>query len=143
MVKANRTNSGDRRIGRRAAALAGAAALSLAVPAVAAGPAAAQAAPCVQKIAVVNNAAFVLSWSASTRTGERSATTDAYPINQTRTIDLAATAFPEGTDVRPYVHAVAGTDNYGNSYVSYCDNGQTATYTVTGTTLDYSVTLLT
>jgi hypothetical protein len=102
----------------------------------------AQAAPCVQKIAVVNNAGFVLSWAASTRTGEESAPTDRYPIDQTRTIDLATTAFPTGTDVRPLVSAVAGATAYGNSYVSYCDNGQTATYTVTGTTLDYTVTLL-
>jgi hypothetical protein len=78
----------------------------------------------------------------STRTGEESAPTDRYPIDQTRTIDLATTAFPTGTDVRPLVSAVAGATAYGNSYVSYCDNGQTATYTVTGTTLDYTVTLL-
>ncbi|MET9132396.1 hypothetical protein [Streptomyces antibioticus] len=60
---------------------------------------AAQAEPCVQKLALAvgSNAGFVLSGSASTRTGEQSAPTDA---------------------------------------------GRTATYTVSGTTLDYSVTLL-
>ncbi|MFF7330301.1 hypothetical protein ACIQU5_27060 [Streptomyces sp. NPDC090306] len=126
---------------RAALPLAGAAAL-VALPLTTAHAATAQAEPCVQKIAVVNNAAFVLSWSAATRTGEQSASTDAYPVNQTRTIDLNTTAFPEGTDVRPLVQAVAGTSAYGNSYVSYCDNGQTATYTVSGTTLDYTVTLL-
>lgn len=126
---------------RAALPLAGAAAL-VALPLTTAHAATAQAEPCVQKIAVVNNSAFVLSWSAATRTGEQSASTDAYPVNQTRTIDLNTTAFPEGTDVRPLVKAVAGTSAYGNSYVSYCDNGQTATYTVSGTTLDYTVTLL-
>ncbi|MEU3792450.1 hypothetical protein AB0F07_22040 [Streptomyces fructofermentans] len=112
------------------------------VPGMAAQAAPAQAEPCVQNIAVVNNAGFVLSWAASTRTGEQSPSTDAYPINQTRTIDLNTTSFPEGTDVRPTVQAVAGTTAQGNRFVSYCDNGQTATYSVTGTTLDYSVTLL-
>ncbi len=126
---------------RTALPLVGTVALAT-VPAVAAQAAPAQAAPCVQKIAVVNNAGFVLSWAASTRTGEQSPSTDAYPINQTRTTDLNTTSFPEGTDVRPVVDAVAGTTAHGNSYVSYCDNGQTATYTVTGTTLDHSVTLL-
>ncbi|GAA3917718.1 hypothetical protein GCM10023084_80680 [Streptomyces lacrimifluminis] len=113
------------------------------LPSVTATAAPAQAQPCVQKVAVVNNAGFVLSWAASARTGEQSAPTDDYPINQTRIIDLSTTALPEGTDIRPYVEAVGGTNEYGSSYVSYCDNGQTATYSVTGTTFDYSVTLLT
>ncbi|MFF9360143.1 hypothetical protein ACF1BB_00305 [Streptomyces griseoluteus] len=131
----------NRKLFRTALPLMGAVALA-AVPAVTAQAAPAQAEPCVQKVAVVNNSGFVLSWAASTRTGEQSPSTDAYPVNQTRTIDLTTTSFPEGTDLRPYVDAVAGTKNYGNRYVSYCDNGQTATYSVTGTTLDYSVTLL-
>jgi len=49
---------------------------------------------------------------------------------------------PEGTDVRPLVHATAGDTVAGNSFLSYCQNGQTATYSAGGTTLDYTVTLL-
>ena len=132
----------NRKLRRSAAILTSATAMAV-LPSVTATAAPAQAQPCVQKVAVVNNAGFVLSWAASARTGEQSAPTDDYPINQTRIIDLSTTALPEGTDIRPYVEAVGGTNGYGSSYVSYCDNGQTATYTVTGTTFDYSVTLLT
>ncbi|GGJ70483.1 hypothetical protein [Streptomyces lacrimifluminis] len=131
------------RILRRSAAILTSATAMTVLPSVTATAAPAQAQPCVQKVAVVNNAGFVLSWAASARTGEQSAPTDDYPINQTRIIDLSTTALPEGTDIRPYVEAVGGTNEYGSSYVSYCDNGQTATYSVTGTTFDYSVTLLT
>ncbi|MFD9736041.1 hypothetical protein [Umezawaea sp. NPDC059074] len=126
---------------------------SLAVGALAlatAGPAAAQqddaagtlAAPCVQKVAVVNNGGFTMSFQLTTREGSLTPATDVYPINQWRTIDLAATEVPEGTDVRPLVHATAGDTVAGNTFVSYCQNGQTATYSASGTTLDYTVTLL-
>jgi hypothetical protein len=108
-----------------------------------ASPAAAQAVPCVQKVAVVNNGGFVIDFQITTRDGQLSAPTDDYPINQWRIVDLASTAFAEGIDVRPLVHAQAGDDVAGNVFVSYCVNGQTATYTASGTTLDYSVTLLT
>jgi hypothetical protein len=101
------------------------------------------AAPCVQKIAVVNNGGFTLNFQITTRTGELSAPTDTYPINQYRVVDLTSTTLTAGDDVRPLVHATAGNDATGNVYVSYCDNGQTATYTASGTTLDYQVTLLT
>ncbi|WP_067495741.1 hypothetical protein [Actinoplanes sp. TFC3] len=110
---------------------------------VTAQPAAAQAVPCVQKIAVVNNGGFTLNFQITTREGALSAATDTYPVNQWRLIDLTSTALPEGSDVRPLVHATAGNDELGNVFVSYCTNGQTATYTASGTTLDYSVTLLT
>ncbi|MFI9569267.1 hypothetical protein [Streptomyces rishiriensis] len=131
------------RILRRSAAILTSATAMAVLPSLTASATPAQAQPCVQKVAVVNNAGFVLSWAASARTGEQSAPTGDYAINQTRIIDLSTTALPEGTDIRPYVEAVGGTNEYGSSYVSYCDNGQTATYTVTGTTFDYSVTLLT
>jgi len=109
----------------------------------AASPAYAQAVPCVQKVAVVNNGGFVIDFQLTTRDGQLSAPTDTYPINQWRLVDLASTPFAEGVDVRPLVHAQAGNDVLGNVFVSYCANGQTATYTASGTTLNYSVTLLT
>ncbi|MEV6343117.1 hypothetical protein [Actinoplanes sp. NPDC051851] len=108
-----------------------------------ASPALAQASPCVQKVAVVNNGGFVIDFQLTSRDGQLSAATDDYPINQWRLVDLASTPFAEGTDVRPLVHAEAGDDVLGNVFVSYCANGQTATYTASGTTLNYSVTLLT
>lgn len=96
----------------------------------------------MQRVAVVNNAAFVMSFALVTRTGTPTPATDAYPVNQWRTTDLTTTDVPEGTDVRPLVSATAGGTGLGNRFVSYCANGQTATYTVTGTTTSFSVTLL-
>ncbi|MEV8509915.1 hypothetical protein AB0368_34525 [Actinoplanes sp. NPDC051475] len=104
---------------------------------------AAPASPCVQKIAVVNNGGFVLNFQITTREGQLSAPTDDYPVNQWRLIDLTSTPLEEGVDVRPLTHATAGDDVLGNTFVSYCANGQTATYTASGTTLNYTVTLLT
>jgi hypothetical protein len=124
-----------------AAAVAALAGTGLAV--LTSSPAMAQAVPCVQKVAVVNNGGFVINFQLTTRDGQLSAATDDYPINQWRLVDLAATPFAEGVDVRPLVHAEAGDDVPGNVFVSYCANGQTATYTASGTTLNYSVTLLT
>jgi hypothetical protein len=109
----------------------------------AAAAAAALAAPCVQKIAVVNNGGFVINFQVTTRDGQLSAPTDDYPVNQWRLVDLTSTPLAEGVDVRPLVHATAGDDVLGNTFVSYCVNGQTATYTASGTTLNYTVTLLT
>ena len=113
------------------------------IVALAAAPAAAQAVPCVQKVAVVNNGGFTMNFQLTTRDGQLSAPTDTYPINQWRVVDLAATPFAEGIDVRPLVNATAGDTAPGNVFVSYCANGQTATYSASGTTMDYSVTLLT
>jgi hypothetical protein len=125
--------------------LASTAAVTTAALASLVGPAAAaQAAPpCVQKISVVNNAGFVASFRVTTPAGVETPSTDEYPIDQWRTIDLTPTGIPENTSVRPIVHAVAGVDNPGNTWVTYCANGQTATYSVTGTTQNFTVTLLT
>ncbi|GGK96481.1 hypothetical protein [Mangrovihabitans endophyticus] len=129
----------NRHLARTLAATTGAAA----TVALAAVPAYAQAAPCVEKVAVVNNGGFTMDFQLTTREGQLTAETDTYPINQWRVIDLTSTTIAEGADVRPLVHATAGTDVQGNVFVSYCTNGQTATYTASGTTLDYQVTLLT
>ncbi|GAA0387230.1 MULTISPECIES: hypothetical protein [Micromonospora] len=83
-----------------------------------------------------------MSFNVVTRTGTPTPSTDTYPINQWRVIDLTTTDIPEGTDVRPVVSATAGNTVPGNRFVSYCQNGQTATYTASGTTLDYQVTLV-
>ena len=135
----------SRAAGTAILAAAGAAGLIAvaAQPAAAAPASASLAAPCVQKIAVVNNGGFVLNFQITTREGDLSAPTDDYPINQWRLIDLQSTPLAEGVDVRPLVHATAGDDVLGNTFVSYCANGQTATYTASGTTLNYTVTLLT
>jgi hypothetical protein len=121
------------------AATGAAGALAVAGPAT---PAMAQVVPCVQRIAVINNAAFNMSFTVSTRVGITSAPTDDYGINNFRLIDLVSTPLPVGDDVRPVVSAQSGGTAPAADFVSFCANGQTATYTATGTTTNFSVTLL-
>jgi len=130
--------SGTRRVASGIVAATGAIGL---LTAGSAAPALAQAAPCVQNIAVLNNAAFLLSFQVSTRTGVSSTPTGSYPVNQYRVIDLTSTPITAGQDVRPVVTAVAGDTVASPTFVSYCTNGQTATYAAYGTTLNFSVTL--
>lgn len=122
-----------------ALATLGVAAATLGGPA---SPAAAQVDPCVQRIVVSNNAAFVLSYAVSNRTGVTTTPTDRYPVNQFRSTDLTFTDFAAGEDVRPIVTAQSGGTQPAAQFVSFCDNGQTATYIVTGTLNDISVTLI-
>jgi len=107
-----------------------------------AAPASAQVDPCVQRIVVFNNSAFIQSYALSDRQGVTTASTDEYPVNQFRSTDLTTTAYAEGDDVRPVVSAQAGGTQPADRFVSFCDNGQTATYTVTGTVNDIRVTLI-
>jgi hypothetical protein len=100
----------------------------------------------VQTIACVNNAGFVMSFGLQVfdiNTGliltVEGIDSGNYPIDQTRTIDLSTTAIAEGTLVRPQVRAVWGNTEPGNKFVQYTKNGQTATWEVRGTTLNYSV----
>ncbi|MBB6346382.1 hypothetical protein ACWGH8_13595 [Nonomuraea muscovyensis] len=65
-----------------------------------------------------------------------------FPINQTGVVDLESSSVPVGASARPLVHADGGVNNPGDTLVQYAQNGQTATYEVQGTTLDYSVKLI-
>jgi hypothetical protein len=95
----------------------------------------------VQKIACVNNAGFVM-WFQAVTAGGTSDGTDNYPINQTCTIDLASTPFREGLEFWPEVHAILGKTQSAGEHVIFKMNGQTATYEVRGTTLNYSINLI-
>lgn len=99
----------------------------------------------VQKIVVVNDAGFVLNFSVaslnSIGVASYSAPTDNYPIDQSRTIDASTLGIATGTTIFPHVSAIAGNTVDGVR-VQYAPNGQVATYEVQGTTLNYTVTLL-
>ena len=97
--------------------------------------------PEAQKIACVNNAAFVMNFQVVTQ-GGKSDPTDNYPVDQTRVIDLANTPFGEGVEYWPEVHAILGKTQSAGQHVVFRMNGQTATYNVRGTTTDYSIDLL-
>jgi len=117
----------------------GAAGTTFGIPAT---PASAQVDPCVQRVVVFNNSAFIFSYALSDRTGVSTPSTDEYPVNQFRSTDLTTTDYAEGDDVRPVVDAQAGGTQPADRFVSFCRNGQTATYTVTGTLTDIRVTLI-
>ncbi|RAM51620.1 MAG: FAD-linked oxidase [Hapalosiphonaceae cyanobacterium JJU2] len=92
----------------------------------------------VQKIECRNDAWFVMSFQTAWDSGI-SDSTDNYPILQSRTIDLAATTFPEGVEVWPVVSAVLGKTEMSDDHVTFKLNEKTAIYKVTGTTQNYSV----
>lgn len=99
----------------------------------------------VQKIAVVNDAGFVLNFSVAYKNANGStsysATSDNYPIDQSRTIDVSTLGLATGTTIWPHVNAALGATKDGPP-VQYAANGQVATYTVQGTTQDYTITLV-
>jgi hypothetical protein len=102
----------------------------------------------VQKIACANAAGFVMNFSirwldASGNWFTTHWNSGNYPIDQTRTSpDLASIGVPpDALAVSPYVHAILGKSGEGTPYVAYAANGNVGTYTVSGTTLDYSVKL--
>jgi len=103
----------------------------------------------VQTIACVNNAGFVMSFGVEIMDLDQGIEVTIndldsgnYPIDQTRSVDLSTTGIAEGTIVRPQVRAVWGDTNHGNRWVKFAKNGQTATFEVRGTTLNYDVNLI-
>jgi hypothetical protein len=95
----------------------------------------------VQKIACVNDAGFVM-WFSAVTAGGSSDSSGNYPIDQTRVIDLGETPFREGIEFWPEVHAILGKTQSAGDHIVFKMNGQTATYEVRGTTLDYSIRLI-
>jgi hypothetical protein len=94
-----------------------------------------------QKVACINHAGFVMSFTAQTK-GAQSLPTGDYPINQTRTVDLGQSAFREGLEFWPLVSAELGRTIASDEHFDFAMNGQTVTYEVRGTTLDYSVKMV-
>ncbi|NEO75714.1 hypothetical protein [Moorena sp. SIO4G3] len=94
----------------------------------------------VQKIACTNNAGFVMNFYVDIE-GLKTGGSGDYPINQTRTIDVGEYPIGEGFSMKPVVNAVLGKTLAGPSVI-FKRNGQTATYSVTGTTLIYKICLI-
>jgi hypothetical protein len=95
----------------------------------------------VQKIACSNSGFINMSFAAVCSDG-LSFSTDTYPIDQTRVIDLASAPFKLGTEFWPQVNAVLGNTQDAQEHIVFAMNGQTATYDVKGIALDYSITLI-
>ncbi|ALN84196.1 hypothetical protein IEQ11_03980 [Lysobacter capsici] len=101
----------------------------------------------VQHVACVNNAAFVLRFVVQRLDGDRvisqTPAGGAFAAGQTRSVDLSALRFhghalDVGDRVRIRARAIGGTRRDGPS-VAFAPNGHTATFSVRGTTLSFSV----
>lgn len=101
----------------------------------------------VQHIACANNAAFVLRFIIQRLDGDRAIsqtpTGGGFAAGQTRSVDLSALRFhgqvlDVGDRVRIRARAIGGTRRDGPS-VAYAPNGHTATFSVRGTTLSFSI----
>ncbi|HXX78604.1 MAG TPA: hypothetical protein VEH81_15745 [Ktedonobacteraceae bacterium] len=104
-----------------------------------------------QSICCINDAGFVMNFwiewiDSDGNPGWTRTNSGDYPIDQRRTLDLDALnrqgeSIPVGAFVRPRVQAELGDSNSGDKYVLYQPGlGNTVSYDVTGTTLNYSVT---
>ena len=96
------------------------------------------------KICITNSAGFVLNWYLDDIvTGENSATTDNYPIDQTQcdSVSSMIADVQENDVILTYVKAILGTTNSVDSAILYSASAPTVTFTCTGTTLDFSCKL--
>ena len=96
------------------------------------------------KICVTNSAGFVLKWYIDDIvTGEKSAETDHYPIDQTQCHSVADMLpdVNENEIIETYVKAVWGTTNAVSSAIIYQAAAPTVSFTCTGTTLTFSCNL--
>ncbi|WOJ91142.1 hypothetical protein RZS28_07660 [Methylocapsa polymorpha] len=92
-----------------------------------------------ETIAVTNSAGFVMSFRVENDKGKFSPRTDNYPIGQTERIDLKKTDIAPESKVWPVVNAIFGKTESAKTHILYRPNGVTASYIVTGTTLNYSI----
>jgi hypothetical protein len=93
----------------------------------------------VSTIAVTNDAAMDIQFKIEIG-GMATGYTDYYPVGETRSMAVSS-LFAQGTPVGIAVHADAGVTEHGSGVV-YEDNGNTATFKVTGTTQSFSVELI-
>lgn len=101
----------------------------------------------VQHIACANNAAFVMRFIIQRLDGDRVISqtqgAGAFAAGLTRSVDLSALRFhgqalDVGDRVRIRARALGGTRRNGPA-VAYAPNGHTATFSVRGTTLSFSI----
>lgn len=98
----------------------------------------------VSQVCIVNHAGFVMWFEEqNSRTGGWVASTEHYPIDQRRCVNLTNTeGVTEGDRFGTRVHAVWGKTNMAERDVEYRNNGFTASFECRGTTLNYNCGLL-
>jgi hypothetical protein len=95
-------------------------------------------------ITVVDKGLFNIWFYASDQTqdGANTASTDSYPVEQSRTISLGGTFVKEGDIVAPVVSAVGGigpNSQHMGKPIMYDPKAGTATYVVSGTLFGWSL----
>jgi hypothetical protein len=95
----------------------------------------------VQYIAVTNNGGYVMSFTIETFNDVHCGGSGDYPVGNSRALDVGACGFAEGHEVWPHMYIVAGGHAVPTEHVVFARNGQTATYTATGTTFSPKIHL--
>jgi len=100
--------------------------------------------PPVSRVCVTNHAGFVMDYQLKNlRTQSWVAQSSSYPINQMKCLDLSSTAgVLEEDEFKIKVHAYLGKQNPTDRNVKYANNGLTAAFECTGTTLNFKCKLL-
>ena len=95
------------------------------------------------KVCVENMGGYDLNWWVDDLiTGNQSANSGSYPIDQDRCNTIVITDLSEGDFLEVYVHAVAGVTKSADTAIIYQTTpAVTATYTCRGTTLNFQCTL--
>jgi hypothetical protein len=97
----------------------------------------------VQKIKCLNRGAYSMAFYVKFKGGKRTARTGYYTNPFDKTIDLKDYDATDGEEMWPDVDILWGTDQSGTKHkVRYKENGKTATYKLTGTTLIHDIELL-
>jgi hypothetical protein len=105
----------------------------------------------VQRIACVNNGGFVMNFGIQYLDLDETIpqpvmfeglNSGDYPILDTRVIDLIEQGVSEGRLVSPRVNAYWGESEAWVGWLTCAANGQTATFDVSGTTLDVHIKLI-
>ena len=102
----------------------------------------------VQYIACINEATFVMHFAIQAFSIDDGKFLDNLygfsgdcPIDQTRVLDMATLGLPDNDIlVRPWVFAIGGAQNQCQQMVGFDTNARTATFSVCGTPLDYTIT---
>ena len=94
------------------------------------------------KVCVANMGGYDLNWWLDDLiSGNESANSGSYPIDQMRCNEISIEGLQEGDFIELMVHAVAGVTKAADSAIIYNSGAGTVTYTCRGTTLSFQCTL--
>jgi len=95
----------------------------------------------VQHIKCINHSWFVLSFELEGGDYQTLCSGD-LPIQRARLLELSEGGFPEGVELTLRISAAMGQERVAAERLQVSRNGKTAVFEVTGTSLDFRVTLI-